>query len=134
MNQIPITRDREVDENAELEQIYPLVYDELRRLAQFYMRQERTDHTLQPTALVNEAFLRLAEQEKGTFLNRTQFICVAAKMMRRILVNHAVARKRQKREGTLVRITLDRAVDGLHAIDQPNFRLGATDQLLCILE
>lgn len=111
MNEVPITRDPEIFEPSELGEIYPLVYDELRRLAQFYMRQERTDHTLQPTALVNEAFLRLAEQEKGTFLNRTQFISIAAKMMRRILVNHAVARKRQKREGTLIRITLDRAVD-----------------------
>lgn len=101
----------EIEESAELAEIYPLVYDELRRLARFYMRQERTDHTLQPTALVNEAFLRLAAQEKGTFLNRTQFISIAAQMMRRILVNHAVARQRQKREGTLVRVTLDRAVD-----------------------
>ncbi len=111
MNQIPITRNPNLTENADLEDIYPQVYDELRRLASFYMRQERTDHTLQPTALVHEAFLRLSGQEKGTFENRTQFISVAAKMMRRILVNHAVARKRQKREGTFVRVTLDRAVD-----------------------
>ncbi len=111
MIQIPITRDPAICENSDLEEIYPQVYDELRRLAHFYMRQERTDHTLQPTALVNEAFLRLAVQEKDSFLNRTQFISIAAKMMRRILVNHAVARKRHKREGTLVRVTLDRAVD-----------------------
>jgi RNA polymerase sigma factor (TIGR02999 family) len=110
-NPIPITRDSAVSQDAALENIYPQVYDELRRLAAFYMRQERTDHTLQPTALVHEAFLRLAGQEKGVFASRAQFISVAAKMMRRILVNHAVARKRQKREGTLVRVTLDRAVD-----------------------
>jgi RNA polymerase sigma-70 factor (ECF subfamily) len=111
MSLIPLTREPENSADADLENIYPQVYDELRRLATFYMRQERTDHTLQPTALVHEAFLRLAEQEKGVFINRTQFISIAAKMMRRILVNHAVARKRQKREGTFVRITLDRAVD-----------------------
>ena len=110
MTRIPITRDPQIS-GGDLENLYTQVYDELRRLAAFYMRQERTDHTLQPTALVHEAFLRLAGQEKGVFENRTQFISVAAKMMRRILINHAVARKRQKREGTLVRVTLDRAVD-----------------------
>lgn len=111
MSQVPITRDPNTAEVSNLEDIYPQVYDELRRLAAFYMRQERGDHTLQPTALVHEAFLRLARQEKGTFLNRTQFISVAANMMRRILVNHAVHRNRQKRDGMLVRVTLDRAVD-----------------------
>ena len=111
MSQIPITRDPNNAESSNLEEIYPQVYDELRRLAAFYMRQERSDHTLQPTALVHEAFLRLTDQERGVFINRTQFISIAAKMMRRVLVNHAVARKRQKREGTFVRITLDRAVD-----------------------
>lgn len=111
MTRIPITRDPQISGGTDLEHLYTQVYDELRRLAAFYMRQERTDHTLQPTALVHEAFLRLAGQEKGVFENRTQFISTAAKMMRRILVNHAVARTRQKREGTLVRVTLDRAVD-----------------------
>jgi len=95
----------------QLDEVYTQVYDELRRLARFYMRQERSNHTLQPTALVHEAYLRLERQENGTFLNRTQFISVAAKMMRRILVNHAVHRNRQKREGTYVQVTLDRAVD-----------------------
>jgi RNA polymerase sigma factor (TIGR02999 family) len=111
MNQTPVTRDAELESSLELDKLYPLVYDELRRLAFYYMRQERTDHTLQPTALVHEAYLRLFEQEKGTFLNRTQFISIAANMMRRILVNHAVSRNRQKREGTMLRVTLDRAVD-----------------------
>ena len=111
MNPTPVTRNAEVEDSLELDKLYPLVYDELRRLAFYYMRQERTDHTLQPTALVHEAYLRLFEQEKGTFLNRTQFISIAANMMRRILVNHAVSRNRQKREGTMLRVTLDRAVD-----------------------
>ena len=111
MTGTPVTRDAEIVENLELDKLYPLVYDELRRLAFYYMRQERTNHTLQPTALVHEAYLRLFNQEKDTFLTRTQFISIAANMMRRILVNHAVSRNRQKREGNYVRVTLDRAVE-----------------------
>ncbi len=106
-----ITRDFTESNELDLEQAYSLVYDELRRLASYYMRQERSNHTLQPTALVHEAYLRLVKQENQVFLNRTQFISLAANMMRRILVNHAVHRKRQKREGELVRVTLDRAVN-----------------------
>ena len=111
MNSTPITRDAEAEGDFELDKLYPLVYEELRRLAFYYMRQERTDHTLQPTALVHEAYLRLFEQEKDVYLNRTQFISIAANMMRRILVIHAVSRNRQKREGGKVRVTLDRAVN-----------------------
>ena len=111
MNVIPITKDVDATGNLKLEELYPLVYDELRRLAMYYMRRERTDHTLQPTALVHEAYLRLFLQEKDVYLNRTQFISIAANMMRRILVNHAVSRNRHKREGGMIRVTLDRAVD-----------------------
>jgi RNA polymerase sigma-70 factor (ECF subfamily) len=111
MSSLPITRDFGRAEDVELEHVYPDVYNELRRLARFYMLRERSDHTLQPTALVHEAYLRLQCQEKSSFANRTQFISVAAGMMRRILVNHAVRRNRQKREGTFVQVTLDRAVD-----------------------
>lgn len=111
MSSISITRDFAQAESVELDSVYPEVYNELRRLARFYMVRERSDHTLQPTALVHEAYLRLEKQEKCTFVNRTQFISVAANMMRRILVNHAVHRNRQKREGTYVQVTLDRAVD-----------------------
>ena len=110
MSLTPITRDPLLDEEVELDKIYPFVYDELRRLAAYYMKQERVNHTLQPTALVHEAYLRLLQQEKNEFMNRTQFIALAANMMRRILVNHAVSRNRQKREGENIRITLDRAV------------------------
>ncbi len=111
MSTPPITRDFTESNELDLEGAYSLVYDELRRLAAYYMRQERSNHTLQPTALVHEAFLRLVKQENQVFLNRTQFIALAANMMRRILVNHAVHRNRQKREGELVRVTLDRAVN-----------------------
>ena len=115
------------DENLELDKLYPQVYDELRRLAAFYMRQERSNHTLQPTALVHEAYLRLFEQEKSVYMNRTQFIGMAANMMRRILVNHAVSRNRQKREGSFLRVTLDRAVN---AFDEDHLNLLILDEAL----
>ncbi len=111
MNDTPETREFGLAANMHLDEVYPEVYGELRRLAQFYMRQERSNHTLQPTALVHETYLRLAQQEKDAFLNRTQFLGIAANMMRRILVNHAVKRNRQKREGAYLQVTLDRAVD-----------------------
>ena len=110
MSEAPITRDYGLAEDVRLEDVYPHVYNELRRLAQYYMKRERSDHTLQPTALVHEAYLRLAGQESG-FLNKTQFISVAASMMRRILINHAVRRNCQKREGGYQQVTLDRAID-----------------------
>ena len=105
------TSDSKRPGDLDLEGAYGLVYDELRRLAAYYMRRERSNHTLQPTALVHEAYLRLVKQENQVYMNRTQFICLAANMMRRILVNHAIHRNRQKREGELVRVTLDRAVN-----------------------
>lgn len=111
MSSPPITRDLNESNNLDLENAYTLVYEELRRLAAYYMRQERINHTLQPTALVNEAYLRLVKQENQVFFNKTQFISLAANMMRRILVNHAIHRNRHKREGEFVRITLDHAVD-----------------------
>ena len=111
MESPPMTTDFTESNELDLEGAYSLVYDELRRLAAYYMRQERSNHTLQPTALVHEAYLRLIKQENQHFFNRTQFIALAANMMRRILVNHAVHRNRQKREGELVRVTIDRAVN-----------------------
>lgn len=111
MDPAPELPENEEVDDLNLEGAYTVVYDELRRLAAYYMRRERTNHTLQPTALVNEAYLRLVKQDKQVFLNRTQFISLAANMMRRILVNHAVHRNRQKRDGELIRVTLDRAVN-----------------------
>src|SRR5438128_7861019 len=102
MGDTPIGNGIGLHENLKLEEVYPQVYNELRRLAGFYMRRERSNHTLQPTALVHETYLRLAQQDRDAFINRTQFVAIAANMMRRILVNHAVRRKRQKREGTLI--------------------------------
>ena len=85
------------------------VYDELRRLAGSYMKRERPGHTLQPTALVHEAYLRLVEQEGVRWQNRAHFIAVAAMMMRRILLNHAHSRTRDKRGGGQFKVSLAEA-------------------------
>lgn len=82
-----------------LGQLMPLVYDELRRLARHYLRGEREGHTLQPTALVHEAYLRLVGQQRADWQNREQFVGVAAHLMRRILVDYARARATSKRGG-----------------------------------
>lgn len=83
-----------------LERLMPLVYSELRRQARNYLRRERADHTLQPTALVNEAYLRLVDQKNARWQNRSQFFGVAAQLMRRILVDHARLHQAQKRGGS----------------------------------
>ncbi|BAH37111.1 MAG TPA: RNA polymerase subunit sigma-70 [Gemmatimonas aurantiaca] len=93
-----------------LDAALPFVYDELRALAQQYLHAERPDHTLQPTALVNEAYIRLTSQRQVNWGNRAQFLGIAAQMMRRILVNHAVARNAERRGGQLTHVTLDEAV------------------------
>jgi RNA polymerase sigma factor (TIGR02999 family) len=89
--------------------LMPLVYDELRRLAQTYLATERPDHTLQATALVHEAYLKLVEQTSVTWHNRAHFFAVAAQAMRRILVDHARARRAAKR-GSGQKLSLDEAV------------------------
>lgn len=90
--------------------LLPLVYCELRRRAVGYLRHERRDHTLQPTALVHEAYLRLIGQEHVSWQNRAQFFGVAAQMMRRILVDHARGRGAAKRPGAAVRVSLDEGI------------------------
>src|SRR5271157_2461953 len=82
-----------------LGRLIPLVYGELRRLAGYYLQAERTGHTLQPTALVHEAYLRLVEQDRADWKNRAQFFGVAAQLMRRILVDYARSRQTDKRAG-----------------------------------
>ena len=96
-------------DHAALEKLIPLVYEELRRLSHHYMEGQRPDHTLQTTALVNEAYLRLADQRKPTFTNRSHFFAVAAKAMRQILVDHAKAQQRQKRGAGATKMDLDEA-------------------------
>src|SRR3954466_10892222 len=93
--------------SAQLDDVAPLVYEELRRLAHGYMRGERGDHTLQATALVNEAYLRLADQTDPHWQNRTHFFAAAARMMRHILVDYARGRQRAKRGGDQLKIELN---------------------------
>lgn len=88
----------------------PLLYEELRRLARHFLSGERTGHTLQPTALVHEAYLRLINQRSVDWRNRAQFLGIAASMMRRILINHAEARNAAKREAFAGAVALDDAL------------------------
>lgn len=90
-----------------LQKLTPLVYEELRRLAHRYMGGQRSSHTLQTTALVNEVYLRLAGQSRPNFANRAHFVAVAATAMRQILVNHAKTQQRQKRGAGAAKIELD---------------------------
>jgi len=104
------------DERAH-DEVLPLVYEELRLLAARYMSRERRDHTLQPTALIHEAYLRLVDQRHVDWKNRAQFVGLAAVMMRRVLVNHARDRAAAKRGGDVERVTLSLAAD---AFDGPD--------------
>ena len=87
------------DRESAIAALYPLVYDELRRLAQSALHAERPDNTLQATALVHEAYLKLVDQRRATFTDRTHFFAIAAQAIRRILVDHARRRGRQRRGG-----------------------------------
>jgi RNA polymerase sigma factor (TIGR02999 family) len=109
----------------------PLVYDELRRLARHYLSRERADHTLQATALVHEAFLRLVDQTQVTWQNRAHFFGIAAQMMRRILVNHAEAHKAEKRGGHARKLAL---ADAVSFADEREVDLVALDDALKTLE
>ena len=100
-----------------LDELFPLVYGELRKLAANRLRGERSDHTLQPTALVHEAYLRLIEQHSADWQNRAHFFGLAAEMMRRILVNHAVKNNAEKRFGNQTRLVLDEIVDFTNGAD-----------------
>src|SRR5262245_25957602 len=91
-------------DRAAVEALLPIVYDELRRRAASLMRHERKGHTLQPTALVHEAFMQLVQQERVDWQGRAHFFAVASQMMRRLLVDHARARRADKRGGGATRI------------------------------
>jgi RNA polymerase sigma-70 factor, ECF subfamily len=117
------------------EELMPLVFGELRRLAARYLRRERVNHTLQPTALVNEAYLRLVDQQKVEWQNRAQFFGLAARLMRNILVDHARSHQAAKRGGQHFSVSLSRAdrvseepeID-LIALHETLERLAAHDQ------
>jgi RNA polymerase sigma-70 factor, ECF subfamily len=118
-----------------LDQLMPAVYGELRRQAARYLRRERQNHTLQPTALVNEAFIKLIDQHNVRWQNRAHFFGIAAQAMRRIMVDHARTRQRVKRGGVQHAVTLDeamiagepRTIDVL-ALDEALTRLAALDE------
>ena len=112
----------------------PMVYEELRQLAESYFRKQPSDHTLQPTALVNEAYLKLAEHAQGRWKDREHFLAVAARAMRQILVDHARGCRAAKRGAAFRRITLDQAVAesedrevDLIALDEALTRLAELD-------
>jgi RNA polymerase sigma factor (TIGR02999 family) len=109
------------------EELLPLVYEDLRRRAAAYLRRERADHTLEPAALVHEAYLRLVGQKRVAWQNRAHFFGVAAQMMRRILVDHARRQHRGKRSGAAVKVTLD---EGVGRVEPPDCELLLLDQAL----
>jgi RNA polymerase sigma factor (TIGR02999 family) len=94
-------------DKSALDRLVPLLYPELRRLAQGYMRNERPGHTLQPTALVHEAYARLVKQEQPDYRNRAHFMGVAAQVMRQILIDHARTRDAEKRGGGAAKVSLE---------------------------
>jgi RNA polymerase sigma-70 factor (ECF subfamily) len=125
-------------DHTALDKLVPLVYDELRRLAHHYMARESPDHTLQTTALVNDAYLRLFDQNRTNWQNRAQFFGIAAQLMRRILVDHARSHAYAKRGGGTIQVPLDesvvlspeRAADVL-ALDEALNQLAKIDSRKC---
>jgi len=122
-------------DKSALDKLTPLIYDELRRLAHHYMSHERTGHTLQTTALVNEAYLRLVNRKDVHWQNRAHFFGIAAQLMRRILVDHARSKKRAKRGGSDIRVSFNEAnalapVQDLDivALDEALARLAEVDE------
>lgn len=97
-------------DEAVLESLLPHIYQELRRLAESYMRREAAHHTLQPTALVHEAYFKLIDQNRVQWQNRSHFFGVAAQLMRRILIDHARKRRASKRGGSQIRLSFDDAI------------------------
>src|SRR5690242_9412115 len=107
-----------------LNQLLPAVYDELHHMAARYMRRERPDHTLQPTALINEAYFRLVDVNNVTWENRAHFFGIAANVMRRILVEHARRQHADKRGGSAIKVPIDEAA---HSPKQEEIDLIALD-------
>ena len=114
-------------DDAALEKLIPLVYDELRRLARRYMVRERSGHTLQTTALVNEAYLRLVDLKEVQWQNRAHFFAVSAKLMRHILVDFARSRGYKKRGGGAPQIPIDQALEV--SVDEPEDLIRLDDAL-----
>ena len=122
------------DDSRVVDRLFPLVYDELRRIAAAQMKKERPDHTLRATALVNEAYLKLVDQTRVQWQNRAHFFAIAARAMRRILIDYARTRSREKRGGDQERVTLEglesggeRELDELLDLDEALRRLEDLD-------
>jgi|SRR5579862_4502336 len=132
-----LSRWQQGDKSA-LDDLLPPLYDELRGLARVYLSRERSNHTLQPTALVHEAYLHLIDQRQVDWRNRAHFLGVAAQVMRRVLLHHAESRNAAKREGYANRVSLDEALDCLEqqtavdtlSLDAALEKLGAEDDRL----
>jgi len=125
-------------DQAAFDKLAPVVYNELRRLARHYMARERRDHTLQPTALVHEAYMRLADFQRLHWKNRVHFFAISSQVMRRVLVDSARSRERQKRGGNPQRLSLDECADlgqqhdaALIALDDALTALAASDARKC---
>ena len=125
-----MTKDKE-----SLDKLMPAIYDELRRQAAHYLRQERPGHTLQTTALIHEAYVRLVDQRNVQWQNRAHFFGIAAQMMRRILVDHARTKKRAKRGGSDIKVSLNDAAIAVKgqdldvvAVDEALSRLAKIDE------
>jgi RNA polymerase sigma factor (TIGR02999 family) len=125
------------DANAP-ERLMPFVYDELRRLARNFLSRERSSHTLQPTALVNEAYLRLVDQKRVSWQNRAHFYGIASSMMRRVLIDHARAHATDKRGGAAIHLSIDdlqvpleQRAASLVALDEALDKLAQFDERKC---
>jgi len=125
---------QEGDEEAP-DRLFPLVYDELRTRAARYLARERTDHTLQPTALVHEAYLRLVEDSSSRAENRLHFFAIASRVMRQVLVDHARSHNAEKRGGAAARMSIDSVEIGSEEVlgdilqlDEALERLGTLDK------
>lgn len=117
-----------------LDELFPIIYKELRRLAASQLAGERSNHTLQPTALVHEAYMRLIDQHSVDWQNRAHFFSIAAETMRRILVNHAIQRNAQKRGSGVTCIELDEAISYHDKHEERELDLVVLDDVLKKLE
>lgn len=130
---VPMTHEGTEAKDSALDEMVLLVHDELRRLARHYLRGERPHHTIQPTALVNEAYIAIAEQSKVQWENRAHFIAIAARTMRHVLVDYARERGALKRGGELQRVTLHSRIridDGMWTSSRSTTRSRSSRALL----
>ncbi|MEM8930189.1 MAG: sigma-70 family RNA polymerase sigma factor [Acidobacteriota bacterium] len=120
----------ETDRPIQPEALMAEVYDELRRVAASYLRHERANHTLEPTALVHEAYMRLVDGDRVSYNGRSHFFAIGARVMRRLLVDHARKKGSQKRGGDWHQVTLDRAADPLFGREYSAEEILALDEAL----